>query len=90
MPQIGVVVPTPSREPTVPRTPSTARRVTVSLRVLDSTHLEEVVAATELSPNDAIRKALATEAWVQRELRRGSTIVVRDPEGTERQVVFVG
>ena len=37
--------------------------------------LEEVSAATRISQNDAIRKALATEAFVQRTLAGGRKIL---------------
>ena len=74
----------------MPRPPTTARRVTASLREPDVVNLEEVAQATKLTPNDAIRKALATEAWVQRELKKGAVIMIRTPDGAVREVAFVG
>ena len=71
------------------RIPTTARRVTASLREPDSYNLDEVAEATNLTPNDAIRKALATEAWVQRELAKGATILIKDPDGTIREIAFI-
>ena len=74
----------------MPRPPSTAKRVSVNLRGSDLDRLEEVSQASRLNPNDAIRKALATEAFVQRTLAKGGKILVQDEDGTIREVEFVG
>ena len=66
-----------------------SKRVTVSLRDPDEDRLEEVSEATGLSQNDAIRKALATEAFVQRTLARGRKILVEGDDGEVREVEFV-
>lgn len=72
------------------RPANTARRVTASLRDPDVENLETVAEATSLSPNDAIRKALATEAFIQKALSRGGKIMVQDEHGDLREVAFVG
>jgi predicted transcriptional regulator len=72
------------------RPPSTAWRVTASLRAPDVANLDEVAEATHLTRNDAIRKALATEAWVQRELKRGSAVMIRGRNGILHEVAFGG
>ena len=74
----------------MPRPTTTAKRVTASLRDPDLENLQEVAEATRLSENDAIRKALATEAFVQETLRGGGAILVRDKDGNVREVAFVG
>lgn len=74
----------------MPHPPSTEGRVTASLRKPDVANLDQVAEATDLTHNDAIRKALATEAWVQRELRKRSTILVKGRDGTLCEVAFVG
>lgn len=74
----------------MPRPATTVRRVTASLREPDVENLEEVSETTRLSENDAIRKALATEAFVQETLRGGGAILVRDKDGNVREVAFVG
>ena len=68
---------------------STVRRVTASLRAKDESNLEKVAEEAGLNQNDAIRKALATEAFVQDTLKAGGRILVRDPDGTIREVQFV-
>lgn len=67
----------------------TAKRVTASLREPDAKNLEAVAESAQLSPNDAIRKALATEAFVQRVLADGGKIMVKDENGQLREVAFV-
>ena len=71
------------------RPTTTSKRVTASLRAPDVENLEEVAKSTRLSSNDAIRKALATEAFVQRVQEEGGTILVRDESGEIREVAFV-
>ena len=70
---------------------TTVRRVTVSLREADVINLEFISACTGLGQNDVIRKALATEAFVQEQLLLGGALLVENPEtGQIRQVAFVG
>ena len=73
----------------MPRIATTAKRVSVSLRDTDLKRLDEVSDASHLNPNDAIRKAIATEAFVQRTLASGGKILVRDEDGNVREVEFV-
>ncbi len=68
---------------------STVRRVTASLRERDEANLERVADSAGISQNDAIRKALATEAFVQETLDSGGEILVRDSEGNIKVVQFV-
>lgn len=71
------------------RPATTAKRATVSLRQPDLENLDDVTERTHLSENDAIRKALATEAFVQAVLAEGGAILVRNADGTIREVAFV-
>jgi predicted transcriptional regulator len=64
-------------------------RVTVNLREADSARLNEIASRTKLSKNDVIRKALATEAFVQRTLEANEKILVEDAKGNKRVVEFV-
>jgi len=73
----------------VAKSGTTVRRVTASLRERDETNLEQVAEDAGLSQNDAIRKALATEAFVQETLRSGGEILVRDSKGEIKVVRFV-
>lgn len=54
------------------------KRVTVNLRELDYERLTFISEATGLSKNDSIRKALATQAWVDRVQREGRKVLVED------------
>ena len=67
----------------------TVTRVTASLREKDEANLEQVAERAHLSKNDAIRQALATEAWVQQTLDSGGKILVEDDKGAVREVQFV-
>lgn len=68
---------------------TTVRRVTASLRERDEDNLEQVAEDSGLSKNDAIRKALATEAFIQKTLKAGGSVLVRDSDGTLKEVQFV-
>jgi hypothetical protein len=69
---------------------ATIRRVTASLRARDEANLQEVAELSGLGPNDAIRKALATEAWLQETLDSGGKVLVKGPDGIIREMQFVG
>jgi hypothetical protein len=68
---------------------TTVRRVTASLRERDEANLNEVSEMSGLSPNDAIRKALATEAWLQETLGSGAKVLVKNPDGSVSEMQFV-
>lgn len=68
---------------------STVRRVTASLRERDERNLEQVAEIAGLTPSDAIRKALATEAFIQETLKSGGAILVRESSGEVQEVKFV-
>lgn len=65
------------------------KRVTVTLGETDVERLEEIADSERVSQNDAIRRALATEAFVQRTLAEGRKILVQDKDGKIREVEFV-
>lgn len=64
-------------------------RVTVTLRPKDQDRLDKIAAAADLSQNDAIRKALATEEFVQRNVVAGRKILVETEDGELREIEFV-
>lgn len=68
---------------------TTVKRFNTSMREPDIDNLEKVSEITGLSPNDAIRKALATEAFVQEKLNTGKVMYFRNPDGTFQEVAFV-
>jgi metal-responsive CopG/Arc/MetJ family transcriptional regulator len=65
------------------------KRVTVTLGEADVERLDEISRAERVSRNDAIRRALATEAFVQRTLAAGRKILIEDADGKIREVEFV-
>ena len=71
------------------RPTTTAKRLTTSMREPDVENLEKVTDATGLGANDAVRKALATEAFVQEKLASGKVMYFRAPDGTFQEVAFV-
>lgn len=66
-----------------------ARRITVNLRPGDSDRLARIAEETHLQPNDVIRRALATESFVIRNLKEGRKILVEDSDGKLREIEFV-
>lgn len=65
-------------------------RVNTTLKDVDLERLDEITQATRLERNEAIRKAIATEAFIQRNLREGAKILIEMPDGSVKQVEFVG
>lgn len=64
------------------------KRMSVSLPG-DIAGLLKFLADTQgISQNEALRKAIATEAYVQQEVREGSTILVQKSNKEIREVVF--
>jgi hypothetical protein len=59
------------------------------MREPDVENLDKVTEATGLGANDAVRKALATEAFVQEKLASGKVMYFRAPDGTFQEVAFV-
>ena len=76
-------------EDTRPQSDGGVTRVTVTLRPADSARMDELASRTRLSKNDVIRKALATEAFVQRTLAENRKILVEDANGNIREVQFI-
>ena len=66
-----------------------ARRVTVNLRQQDVDRLDRIAKEAHLQPTDAIRRALATEAFVIRNRKEGRKILVEDESGNLREVEFL-
>jgi uncharacterized protein YdgA (DUF945 family) len=64
-------------------------RLNTTLQDADVENLEEIKTATKLDQNDAIRKAIATEAFVQRNLKQGARLLLELEDGTIKQIEFV-
>lgn len=68
---------------------TTAKRVTVTLGEVDQERLDDIARKERVSKNDAIRRALATEQFVVNTIRSGRKLLVRDDDGTIREVEFI-
>ena len=64
-------------------------RLNTTLQDADVENLEEIKTATKLDQNVAIRKAIATEAFVQRNLKQGARLLLELEDGTIKQIEFV-
>jgi predicted transcriptional regulator len=67
----------------------TTKRVSVSLDDQDVKRLEQVKQETSRSEAEVLRRALATEAFVQRTLEAGGQILVKGKDGSVHAVEFV-
>lgn len=68
--------------------PSKSKRMSISLPP-DIAELLEFLANTQgISQNEALRKAIATEAYIQQEIREGSTVLIQKSNKTLKEVVF--
>lgn len=73
--------------PTKPRSGSTVRRFTINLRQQDVDRLEKLAEALDLSANDIVRRALATEEFIVEETKEHNRkLIAEDPDGTQRRV----
>lgn len=71
-------------------TPNTTsvKRISVSLSA-DAAQLLEYLAQTQgITQNEALRKAIATEAYLLKEMKEGSKILLQKPDKEIREVVF--
>lgn len=66
-----------------------SRRITVNLRPSDVERIDRIAEETQLSPNEIVRRALATESFVIRNRKEGRKLLVDDGEGTVREVEFL-
>ncbi len=64
------------------------KRITVNLRPSDVERIEQIAAETGLTANEIIRRALATESFVQKTRKNDEKILVEGKQGT-RQVEFL-
>ena len=65
-------------------------RLNTTLGPADLEHLDAITEATRLDRNDAIRRAIATEAFIQRSLQQGAKLLLETPDGQVKQIEFVG
>ncbi|WP_346293955.1 ribbon-helix-helix domain-containing protein [Sphaerothrix gracilis] len=68
--------------------PLKPKRMSISLPA-DIAGLLEFLAETQgISQNEALRRAIATEAYIQQEIQEGATILIQKPNKQIKEVVF--
>lgn len=70
-------------------TPTVVRRININLTQEADTALAEVMLAKGHSMTDTINRALQVYAFVEREIRAGSAVIIREADGTQSVVKFV-
>lgn len=64
------------------------KRMSLSMTGDIAQQLEHLAAIQGVSQNEILRRAIATEAYIQSEIASGSTILIQKKDGTLREVVF--
>ena len=71
-----------------PTSPPKPKRLSISLSADAAGLLESLSEEQGISQNEVIRKALATEAYIQQEIQLGSRILIQKADDEIREVVF--
>jgi hypothetical protein len=71
-----------------PRSPNITKRRSLNLFSDTVEFLEYLAEEQGISDNEAIRRAIATEAYFLKERRNNSKILIQDANGDVREVVF--
>lgn len=74
-----IVTPEPELKP---------KRMTVVLPPDNARALELLSSIQSITQNEAIRRAISTEAYIQNEVRKDSTIFLRTKEGETKELIF--
>lgn len=64
------------------------KRMSISLSSDIAQMLEWLAETQNLTQNEALRKAIATEAYIQKEIREGSKILLQKADNEIREVIF--
>jgi len=64
------------------------KRMSVSLSGDAAQLLESLSKAQGITQNEALRKAIATEAYIRQEILQGTKVLLQKPDGEIREVVF--
>ncbi len=64
------------------------KRMSVTLPTDVAEMLEFLATNQGISQNEAIRKAIATEAYFQKEIKQGSTVLIMNSDKSVKEVVF--
>ena len=65
------------------------RRRTWTTRPKDAENLDALIAMTGQREGEVLRAALRTERFVQETISEGSTLWIKDPDGTFREVTLL-
>ena len=76
------------KEKTVTPTKEESKRLSVSLGPSDVRQIAEVVEGDGVTANEAIRRAIQTDAFVRQVVGSGGRILTEDKDGNIREVVF--
>ena len=64
------------------------KRVSVSLPLDTIKKLDEIASRHGITMTDAIRRAIATEAYIDNEIQEDNKILIQKSDNTLREVVF--
>ena len=64
------------------------KRVSVSLPLETIEKLDQIASRHGITMTDAIRRAIATEAYIDKEIQENSKILIQKSDNTLREVVF--
>jgi len=64
------------------------KRMSVSLSGDAARLLESLAEAQGITQNEALRKAIATEAYLRQEMEQGAKVLLQKPDKEIREVVF--
>ncbi|NEQ35221.1 MAG: hypothetical protein F6K40_02415 [Okeania sp. SIO3I5] len=64
------------------------KRMSVTLPTDVAEMLEFLATSQGITQNEALRKAIATEAYFQKEIKQGSTVLIMNSDKSVKEVVF--
>jgi hypothetical protein len=68
--------------------PTNAKRMSVSLSGDAAKLLAQLAESQGITQNEALRKAIATEAYLRQEIEQGAKVLLHSPDKDIREVVF--
>ena len=64
------------------------QKVSINLPIDTLDAIRRIAEHQNLTMTDAIRRAVATESYIEDEIKNGGMILVKKPDGTYKEVVF--
>jgi metal-responsive CopG/Arc/MetJ family transcriptional regulator len=68
--------------------PDDMKRMTISLPSETAKMLEMLSELQQVSQSEALRRAISTEAFIQREVKNGSKVFIETPDKKLKELVF--